>query len=317
MRNGTKKFTDAIMPQASKRFAPFGSRLMTILTSLLGRRSASPLERYARILVVAVLVAMAVDEVYFAIRDWPLHDMDTYLGAAMRVRTGEPLYVPGDVAVDSYWYAPWFAVAWMPLTFLPRLIVAVLWSTVLLAASAGVTIMLARLGRNGPMLALLVGPLLFAVSAGGNIQALMVLSLLWGFNRGSGPLWVAIAASMKYTPILLALTYVARRQWLKAISAGVLAAVLIGPGFMLGLLNAGVRSQAAASLLGSSLLAYVIVVVAFAMLALAGPRGYSTLASTTAAVLALPRLFAYDVTLLAAGASAIPSKPESSPGTAA
>src|SRR5204863_2168384 len=111
-----------------------------------------------------------------------------------------------------------------------------------------VTVMLARMGRNGPMLALLAGPLLFAVSAGGNIQALMVLSLLWGFNRGSGPLWVAIAASMKYTPILLALTYVARREWLKAISAGLLAAALIGPGFVLGLLNAGVRSQAAASL---------------------------------------------------------------------
>ena len=276
---------------------------MTILTSLLGRRSASPMERYARIVVVAVLVAMAVDEIFYAVKGWPLHDMDVYLGAAMRLRTGQPLYIPGDVAVDSYWYAPWFAIAWIPLTVLPRMVVAVLWSTVLLAASAAVTMMLARMGRNGPMLALLVGPLLFAVSAGGNIQALMMLSLLWGFNRGSGPLWVAIAASMKYTPILLALTYVARREWSKAISAGLLAAALIGPGFVLGLANAGVRSQAAASLLGSSLPAYLILVVAFALLALAGPRRYSTLASATAAVLALPRLFAYDVTLIATGVS--------------
>ena len=276
---------------------------MTILTSLLGRRSASPMERYARIVVVAVLVAMAVDEIFYAVKDWPLHDMDVYLGAAMRLRTGQPLYVPGDVAVDSFWYAPWFAVAWIPLTVLPRLVVAVLWSATLLAASAAVTVMLARMDRNGPMLALLVGPLLFAVSAGGNIQALMVLSLLWGFNRGSGPLWVAIAASMKYTPILLALTYVARREWFKAISAGLLAAALIGPGFVLGLANAGVRSQAAASLLGSSLPTYLILVVAFALLALAGPRRYSTLASSAAAVLALPRLFAYDVTLIATGAS--------------
>src|SRR5436309_8217232 len=276
---------------------------MTILTSLLGRRSASPMERYARIVVVAVLVAMAVDEFFYAVKDWPLHDMDVYLGAAMRLRTGQPLYIPGDVAVDSFWYAPWFAVAWIPLTVLPRLVVAVLWSTVLLAASAAVTMMLARMGRNGPMLALLVGPLLFAVSAGGNVQGLMVLSLLWGFNRGSGPLWVAIAASMKYTPILLALTYVARREWFRAISAGLLAAALIGPGFVLGLANAGVRSQAAASLLGSSLPAYLILVLAFALLALAGPRRYSTLASATAAVLALPRLFAYDVTLIATGAS--------------
>jgi len=156
---------------------------VSILTSLLGPRSAPRLERYGRLVLVAVLVAMAVDEVYFAVREWPLHDMDVYLGAAMRLRTGQPLYIPGDVAVDSFWYAPWFAVAWMPLTFLPRLVVAVLWSAVLLAATAVVTVGLGRIGRNGPMLALLVGPLLFAVSAGGNIQALMVLSLLWGFNR--------------------------------------------------------------------------------------------------------------------------------------
>jgi len=267
----------------------------------LGDRATPPLERYARIVVVGVLAAIAIDNVYFAIVQWPLHDMDVYLSAASRLKSGQPLYIPGDVAVDSFWYAPWFAVAWMPLTFLPRLVVAVLWSGALLAATAVVTVMLARIGRNGPMLALLVGPLLFAVSAGGNIQALMVLSLVWGFNRGSGPFWVAIAASMKYTPILLALTYVARREWFRAISAGLLAAALIGPGFVLGLLNAGVRSQAASSLLGSSLPAYLIVVGASALLAIAGPQQYSTLASATAAVIALPRLFAYDVTLLAMG----------------
>ncbi|TMB48785.1 MAG: DUF2029 domain-containing protein [Actinobacteria bacterium] len=267
----------------------------------MGDRATPPLERYARIVVVGVLAAIAIDNVYFAIVQWPLHDMDVYLSAASRLKSGQPLYIPGDVAVDSFWYAPWFAVAWMPLTFLPRLVVAVLWSGALLAATAVVTVMLARIGRNGPMLALLVGPLLFAVSAGGNIQALMVLSLVWGFNRGSGPFWVAIAASMKYTPILLALTYVARREWFRAISAGLLAAALIGPGFVLGLLNAGVRSQAASSLLGSSLPAYLIVVGASALLAIAGPQQYSTLASATAAVIALPRLFAYDVTLLAMG----------------
>jgi hypothetical protein len=274
-----------------------------IVSSLLGSRSGSRLERYARIVVVAVLVAMAVDEVYFALKDWPLHDMDVYLGAAMRLRTGQPLYVPGDVAVDSFWYAPWFALMWVPMTFVPRLIVALMWSALLLVATGAVAVMLARIGRTGPMLTLLVGPLLFAVSAGGNVQALMVLSLLWGFNRRSGPIWVAIAASMKYTPILLALTYVARRQWFRAIAAGLLAAALIGPGLGLGLLSAGVRSQAALSLLGSSLPLYVFVVMGFALLALACPQRYSALASTTAAILALPRLFAYDVTLLAIGVS--------------
>src|SRR5436309_15843508 len=126
---------------------------MTILTSLLGRRSASPMERYARIVVVAVLVAMAVDEFFYAVKDWPLHDMDVYLGAAMRLRTGLPLYIPGDVAVDSFWYAPWFAVAWIPMTFLPRLAIAVGWSAVLLAATAVVALMLGRMGRRRTVVA--------------------------------------------------------------------------------------------------------------------------------------------------------------------
>src|SRR5438132_10985738 len=155
-RNSTNSFTEAIMPQASKHFALW-EPMVSILTRLLVSRSAPPFERYGRMLLVAVLVAMAVDEIYYGVRDWPLHDMDVYLGAAIRLRTGQPLYIPGDVAVDSFWYAPWFAVAWMPLTFLPRLVVAVLWSAVLLAATAVVTVGLGRIGRNGPMLALLVG----------------------------------------------------------------------------------------------------------------------------------------------------------------
>ena len=69
-----------------------------------------------------------------------------------------------------------------------------------------------RSGRTSPLLALLFGPPLFAVSAGGNIQPLMVLSLPWGTNRRSGPIWIAVAASAKYMPVLLGLTYLARRE---------------------------------------------------------------------------------------------------------
>jgi len=76
------------------------------------------------------------------------------------------------------------------------------------------------------------------------------------------------------------------------------------------------------SLLGFSLPAYLAVVVAFCMLAVAGPRRFSALASAAGAVLALPRLFAYDVTLTAVGATeAVPAdqapRPASSSGTSA
>src|SRR5438105_5584212 len=171
-RNSTNSFTDAIMPQAIKRFPQGGVSLDFLLAGLLGPRSAPWLERYARIVVVAVLVAVALDEVYFAVKEWPLHDMDVYLAAAQRLRTGQDLYPLGGPFYAAYWYSPWYAVVWMPLTFVPRLVVAIAWSTLLLIATAAVTWTLARSGRSGPMVALLVGPALFAVSAGGNIQAL-------------------------------------------------------------------------------------------------------------------------------------------------
>ena len=274
-----------------------------VVRSLLGDPTASPLERVARIVMVAVLVAVGVDHVVFAIASWPLHDMDVYLGAATRLRTGQPLYIPGDVAVDSFWYAPWYAVAWIPMTFLPRMVVAVGWSAILLAATAVTTGLLWRMGRTGPLLALLFGPPLFAVSAGGNIQPLMVLSLLWGINRRSGPIWVAVAASMKYTPILLGLTYLARREWARAVWTVLLAAGLLAPGVVLGITNAGVRSGAAESLFGVSLPLYVLVVGTACVVAVAVQRRYSLVAAATAAVLALPRLFVYDVTTLVVAAA--------------
>lgn len=279
---------------------------MTIISSLLGPRSAGRIERYARIVVVAVLVAAAVNEIYFAIIQWPLHDMDIYLQAAVRLRSGEALYPTGGPFYLSFWYSPWYAVAWMPMTFLPRIVVAVAWSAVLLTATGAVTGRLWRMARSGPMLALLVGPALFAVSAGGNIQPLMVLSLLWGLQRRTGPVWVSIAASLKYTPILLALVYVARREWYRAAVAVVLTTALVAPGLALGLLSAAAQSQAGVSLLGTSLPVYVAVVIGFAVLAVAGPRRCSALAAAAAAVLALPRLFVYDVTVLAVGASDSP-----------
>lgn len=259
--------------------------------------------RIGRLVALAILIGIGISHVVFAIRDWPLHDMDVYLAAATRLRTGEPLYIAGDVAVNSFWYAPWYAVAWIPFTYLPREAVAIGWSAILVGSTLAVTWLIGRRGGWGLVLALLVGPPLFAVSAGGNIQALMVLALLAGFTRSWGPLAVAAAASMKFTPILLVAAYLARREWRKAAVSLFVAGLLLFPGYPMGIATAGVQSGAAPALLGVSPVLYaVVVVVAIGTVAVV-PRRYAALTAAAAAVLALPRLFVYDVTLVGIGAA--------------
>ena len=262
--------------------------------------------RYAQLVVVAILVAIGINHVVFAIRDWPLGDMDVYLAAAQRLRDGEPLYLAGEVAFNSFWYPPWDAAAGIPLTFLPREVVAVGWSAVLLVATAAVTVILWREGRTGAVLALLIGPPLFAVSAGGNIQALMVLALLVGFHRSWGPVAVATAASMKVAPILLVAAYAARREWVRAGLSLVLTAILFAPSLLMGITSAEVRSEAASSLLGVSPIIWGVVVICALVATFLVPRRYALLAAATASVLALPRLFVYDVTMLTVGTAKEP-----------
>lgn len=259
--------------------------------------------RIGRLVVVAVLAGIGISHVIFAIREWPLGDMDVYLEAARRLRDGEPLYVAGDVAVNSYWYAPWYAALWVPLTYLPREIVAVGWSTILVTASAAVAWLCFRMGRHGPVLALFVGPPLFAVSAGGNIQGLMVLALLVGFHRSWGPAAVALAASMKFAPILLAAAYAARGEWLRAAVSVVLAGVLLLPSYLMGITEAGVRSEAAPSLLGISPILFGASILLVVIATFLVPKRFAALSASVASVLALPRLFVYDVTLVAVGAA--------------
>jgi hypothetical protein len=265
--------------------------------------ASSVFARAGRLIALAILIGIGISHIVFAIRDWPLHDMDVYLAAATRLRDGQPLYLAGDVAVNSYWYAPWYAVLWVPLTYLPREVVAIGWSAVLLAATAAASLRLARQGGWGFVLALLIGPPLFAVSAGGNVQPLMLLALLVGFYRGWGPVAVAAAASLKFTPILLAAAYVARGERWKAAVTLVIAAALLLPGYFMGITGAGIQSGAAPSLLGISLPLYLIVLIATMTAVVLVPRRYALLAASLSAVLALPRLFVYDVTLVSVGAA--------------
>src|SRR5919106_4316637 len=94
--------------------------------------------RMARIVALAIIIGIGFNHIWWSITDWHLKDMNAYWDAGLRLRAGEPLFPPvSDVlASEVYRYSPWFAWLWAPLTLLPREIVNVLWSAVLLAASA-------------------------------------------------------------------------------------------------------------------------------------------------------------------------------------
>jgi hypothetical protein len=124
-------------------------------------------------------------------------DVAAYWGAAVRIRAGEPLYAAGAAnASDLYRYAPWFAYAWVPLTFLPRDLVTVAWVGLMGLAAIASTLPLIRHGLAGTAAFALFAPLQIQGAIFGNVQPLLVLMLLWGVERRSGPLWIAVGASL-------------------------------------------------------------------------------------------------------------------------
>jgi hypothetical protein len=137
---------------------------------------------------------------------WWSQDTDAYWNAALRLRSGEPLYpVLGNPdASDTYRYAPWFAFLWVPVTFLPQPLVYGAWIVILMAAAAATLwLTLRHWSVAAAMSAVLFGSLLIPAAASGNVQPLLIAALALGLERRSGPLWIAAAASLKAAPILL------------------------------------------------------------------------------------------------------------------
>ena len=280
------------------------SIVLTGVRTMLGDRNAPAHVRLARFVSVAVVVGLGTATVVLALAERPMGDLRVYLAAADRLAAGQPLYPSSDEPFNQYWYSPWLAAAFIPLTLLPSSVVEIAWLVILLAASAWVFVLLARLGPSGTLVAALVVPLLVGVAAGGNVQPLIVLALLLRSTRTDGPVWVGLAASLKIVPILFVVVYLTERRWRAALVAMAVSAVLWAPALPLGYTidSLGSWDRFAPSLFGISPIAYVLVVsLAVASIAVVGAR-YRWLAASTAAVLALPRLFAYDVTLIGCGA---------------
>jgi hypothetical protein len=267
-------------------------------------------ELVAMAIAFGILGGLAAAAALFAIGAWTLEDVDAYWNAALRLRAGEPLYPRfADVNADEvYRYAPWFAAAWVPLTLLPRPAVEAGWAILLVAASIWAVVPVGRGGTPaGYALALLVGPLLvFSVARAGNVHPLVVAALVHGAPRASGPLWIALAASLKAVPLVYVVVYVARRDWRRVILTLVLTAILTAPMLLFDLSGYTTdpgRSIALSSVdvvLWGALAASALLIAAW--IALQRPT-YAWLAASVAAVALLPRLFLYDLSYLLVGAA--------------
>jgi hypothetical protein len=162
---------------------------------------------------------------------WNPADANAYLGAAQRLRDGADLYIPmSPEAHEVYRYAPWFAFAWVPMTYLPADVVRHAWSLAMLACSAiAVAPLLERPSRASVLLAALLGATLAETAMFGNVHPLVVAMLSLSIRRASGPAWVGIAASLKLVPILFAVAWLVRGEWRKGVVAVAVAAILFLP----------------------------------------------------------------------------------------
>ena len=265
------------------------------------------LVRAARLVALAIVIGWSISNIAFHVTAWSLDDMDAYWNAAQRLRDGELLYPPltDTSAADVYRYAPWFAWVWLPLTYLPRLVVEVGWSTVLLVASAVALLPLRRAGLTGVAVAMLLGSFLVWAASVGNVQPLLVAGLVHGLSRRSGPLWVGIAASLKAVPILYLLLYLGRREWWRAAAAVVVAALLVAPMLFVDLTHYPAGSGDAPSpLLALFPPLYVLVVAVAAAVTIrlaAAGSPFDRLTASVTVLLALPRITLLDLPQLLVG----------------
>lgn len=272
--------------------------------------------RLARIVALAVIIGIGFNHVYWSVVDWHLKDMNAYWDAAIRLRDGQQLFPTGiDIeASEVFRYSPWFAWLWVPLTYLPRLVVNVGWSAILLAASAAAVWPLVQ--RRAWIAVAFFLPVLIGISAGGNAHALVIAALVLGVERRTGPLWIAAAASLKLFPFLFVLTYLGRREWWRVAATVALTALLSAP-FLLYDLSGYVTDAGGAALLWRWPPVYVIAMVGLVLAAigLANTR-YGWLVSATAVAIALPRFFLYDITYFMVATPKHDDRPIQVPGSA-
>lgn len=231
-------------------------------------------------------------------------DMDAYWEAALRLRNGDALYRPGNATdSDLFRYAPWFAVAWIPLTYLPKDAVLIAWMSLCLGAAIASVAPLAREGLAGWAALIFLLPIQLDGAAFGNVQPLLVLMLLWGVPRRSGPIWIALGASLKGTPLVLAVVYAGRGEWKRAALTVAITATLVAPMLLFDL--SGYSTEVGSGQLSltqwSPLTWASVTLAAVAVTFRLAKTRYAWLAGSVAMFLALPRSFLYQVGFVIVG----------------
>jgi hypothetical protein len=259
-----------------------------------------PHHRYLRLVGTALVIGISVALLIFSLRGIGFEDTASYWGAAERLRAGLPLYpdlhgIDAQFTGSTYLYSPWFAFAWVPLTYLPQPLAIALWELVLVGAGAWLVWGV----RDRPLVALFFGVLLFDTISEGNVQTLMVAWLVFGLERRSGPVWVALAASLKAFPILLALVYVRRGEWSRFWWTVALTITFTMPMLFFDLSHYPAATSRAP--LVGPLLYVPVAVAAVVYAARFVPERWERLAAAAAVVLGMPRFWLYDATMLLVG----------------
>jgi hypothetical protein len=255
--------------------------------------------RLARLVAIAIAAGLGIAMIWANAISWGLEDWRTYLIAADRVATGGPVYDWSGGPEYVYRYAPWFAYALVPFLSIPIAAADVVWTAIVIGGTLLAILPLLRQRTLASIaVGLLMAGLLVRVASTGNVHPLLIGALVVGLHTRAGPVVVAFAASLKAVPLLFAAVYVVERRWKALAVALVLTAILVAPMLWLGYETVPGSSE---SLYDLSPVAWgataVAGLVSLAFLTVRRSR-HVALAAGIAAVLALPRSFLYDLTLL-------------------
>jgi hypothetical protein len=185
-------------------------------------------ERAARFAALALAIVGVVLLMGAALSSDVQPDADAYWLAAERLRGGQSLYAGGVTdETEIYRYAPWFAFAWVPLTYLGYDGAMFAWRAILLiATAAAVWPLVRRPTPAGVTLAILLGGILVSNLPAANVTPLIVGTLVASLQTRLGPLVLGMAASLKIFPILFIGGYLAERRFVAAAVSAVVMSVL-------------------------------------------------------------------------------------------
>jgi hypothetical protein len=263
----------------------------------------------ARWLLPALLGALGVWILLAGMPPWDVPDMAAYRGAAERLATGQPLFPASHAttnASDVYRYAPWFALLWVPFRAVPDSVMALAWSVILVLASvAAVWPVIRRVTPLRLSIAFLGFVLCLRAAAYGNVEPLMVATLVHGVERRTGPLWIAAAASLKGGPLALLLVYAGRGEWVRVAWTIGLTIALLAPLPLFDLSHYPTTSGSSLSILSlGGPIVWIAALVSLGVVTIVVARSrWGWLAGAATALATMPRLGFYELPMLLVGSN--------------